>query len=171
MTAAFTIYRLRCCWVYNRKTCACYFLLTKSFQLTIIPHGINIYFFRLSLFCKPPTYKFKLITLRVWDMVQQHTSIQMVTKRRPPTLRAMRRVTAQSTMPGDIFNIRIYGCINSHTLFSGKVEKRNYTKGELHGPATITWQTGDVFEFSYKNGNMEVRLMLWDEPVIRVTML
>ena len=41
-------------------------------------------------------------------------------------------------------------------MFSGKVEKRNYTKGELHGPATITWQTGDVFEFSYKNGNMEV---------------
>ena len=40
--------------------------------------------------------------------------------------------------------------------FSGKVEKRNYTKGELNGPATITWQTGDVFEFSYKNGNMEV---------------
>ena len=41
-------------------------------------------------------------------------------------------------------------------MFSGKVEKRNYTKGELNGPATITWQTGDVFEFSYKNGNMEV---------------
>ena len=41
-------------------------------------------------------------------------------------------------------------------MFSGKVEKRNYTKGELHGPATITWQTGDVFEFSYKNGNMEL---------------
>ena len=41
-------------------------------------------------------------------------------------------------------------------MFSGKVEKRTYTKGELNGPATITWQTGDVFEFSYKNGNMEV---------------
>lgn len=38
---------------------------------------------------------------------------------------------------------------------SGKVEKRNYTKGELHGPATISWSTGDVFEFSYRAGTME----------------
>ena len=28
-------------------------------------------------------------------------------------------------------------------------------QGELNGPASITWQSGDVFEFSYKNGNME----------------
>ena len=39
------------------------------------------------------------------------------------------------------------------------MEKRNYTKGELNGPATITWESGDVFEFSYKNGNMEVVMM------------
>ena len=35
------------------------------------------------------------------------------------------------------------------------MEKRNYTKGELHGPATISWSTGDVFEFSYRAGTME----------------
>ena len=40
---------------------------------------------------------------------------------------------------------------------SGKVEKRNYEKGELNGPATITWPSGDVFEFSYNAGKMEVR--------------
>ena len=41
---------------------------------------------------------------------------------------------------------------------SGKVEKRSYEKGELNGPATITWPSGDVFEFSYNGGKMEVRL-------------
>ena len=40
---------------------------------------------------------------------------------------------------------------------SGKVEKRLYEKGELNGPATITWPSGDVFEFSYNAGKMEVR--------------
>ena len=40
---------------------------------------------------------------------------------------------------------------------SGKVEKRSYEKGELNGPATITWPSGDVFEFSYNGGKMEVR--------------
>ena len=39
---------------------------------------------------------------------------------------------------------------------SGKVEKRLYEKGELNGPATITWPSGDVFEFSYNAGKMEV---------------
>ena len=54
-------------------------------------------------------------------------------------------------------------------MFSGKVEKRNYTKGELNGPATITWQTGDVFEFSYKNGNMEVTSAVAVIIIIRVS--
>ena len=44
---------------------------------------------------------------------------------------------------------------NNVSYASGKVEKRNYTKGELHGPATISWSTGDVFEFSYRAGTME----------------
>ena len=56
-------------------------------------------------------------------------------------------------------------------IFSGKVEKRNYTKGELNGPATITWQTGDVFEFSYKNGNMEVTSAVAVIIIIRVSEL
>ena len=43
---------------------------------------------------------------------------------------------------------------------SGKVEKRSYVKGELNGPATITWPSGDVFEFSYNAGKMEVRRAL-----------
>ena len=68
--------------------------------------------------------------------------------------RDMRRGRAQSTTPGYI-ETSVYNCMLK-VIFSGKVEKRNYTKGELNGPATITWQTGDVFEFSYKNGNMEV---------------
>ena len=67
--------------------------------------------------------------------------------------RATRRGRARSTMPGHC-NKKL--CFLLKEMFSGKVEKRNYTKGELNGPATITWQTGDVFEFSYKNGNMEV---------------
>ena len=70
-------------------------------------------------------------------------------------LRATRRGRARSTTPGHNQNLYCKDFILKVT-FSGKVEKRNYTKGELHGPATITWQTGDVFEFSYKNGNMEV---------------
>jgi hypothetical protein len=36
------------------------------------------------------------------------------------------------------------------------VEKRTYQKGELNGPAIITWASGDSFEFNYINGKMEV---------------
>ena len=37
-----------------------------------------------------------------------------------------------------------------------KVEKRTYEKGELNGPAVISWNSGDSFEFSYVGGKMEV---------------
>ncbi len=37
-----------------------------------------------------------------------------------------------------------------------QVEKRTYQKGELNGPAIITWASGDSFEFNYINGKMEV---------------
>ena len=34
-----------------------------------------------------------------------------------------------------------------------QVEKRMYEKGELHGPATISWPSGDSFEFNYCIGS------------------
>ena len=54
---------------------------------------------------------------------------------------------------------------------SGKVEKRLYEKGELNGPATITWPSGDVFEFSYNAGKMEVRNKYFYFKILITTMV
>ena len=52
------------------------------------------------------------------------------------------------------------------TNLSIQVEKRTYDKGELNGPAVITWDSGDSFEFSYCAGKMEVLFFVVDMIVI-----
>ena len=54
----------------------------------------------------------------------------------------------------------MFGCVFAAPIYHWplQVEKRHYVKGELNGPATISWTSGDSFEFSYCNQKMEVSL-------------